>query len=33
MHLAQDRHSRSLLIGDLGQKIRDLRLKRCEDDY
>jgi len=32
MHLAQDRHSRSLLSGDLRQKIQDLRLKRFEDD-
>jgi len=32
MHLAQDRHSRSILSGDLHQKTRDLRLKRPEDD-
>ena len=32
MHLTRDRHSRSLLIGDLRQKTRALRLKRLEDD-
>ena len=32
MYLIQDRNSRSLLSGDLCQKIRNLRLKRLEDD-
>ena len=32
--LAQDRHSRRFLSGDLRQKTRELRLKRFEnDDY
>lgn len=32
MYLIQDRNSRSLLSGELCQKIRNLRLKRLEDD-
>ena len=32
MYLVLDRHSRSLLSGDLHQKILDLRLKDLEDD-
>jgi len=32
MYLVQDRLSRSLLSGDLRQKVQDLRLKRLEDD-
>ena len=32
MPLVQDRHSRSLLSGDLRQKTQGFRLKRLEDN-
>ena len=32
MYLSQDRHSRSVLIGNLGQKAQELRLSHLEYD-